>query len=157
MWPLTLCGQTNWPSSNAPTCSTVEEASRPCRYRDPEGGAVKRQEVKSFQSERKMQWAEARRRRLRVAMGIRGSERPTPSSRGRRLPAVRRTTMMVEAAAAGGVGGVVVAAAATLLLADAIGDAPVNVAGFGGGQQAHQHQTRGTFVGRHASETMKCS
>jgi hypothetical protein len=46
-----------------------------------------------------------------------------------------QATMMVEAAAAdgvGGVGGVVVAAAVALLLADAIGDAPVNVAGVGG-------------------------
>jgi hypothetical protein len=58
--------------------------------------------------------------------------RPTPSSRGPGLPAERGKTIMVEAAAAGGVGGVVVAAAATLLLADAIGDAPVNVAGVGG-------------------------
>jgi hypothetical protein len=43
-----------------------------------------------------------------------------------------QATMMVEAAAADGVGGVVVAAAVALLLADAIGDAPVNVAGVGG-------------------------
>jgi hypothetical protein len=58
--------------------------------------------------------------------------RPTPSSRDPQLPAEPRATMMVEAAAADGVGGVVVAAAVALLLADAIGDAPVNVAWVGG-------------------------
>ena len=79
--------------------------------------------------------------------------RPTPSSRGPRLPAEDRVTMTVEAATAGGV---VVAAAAALLLADAIGDAPVNVAGVGGGQQVHQHHTHETFVGRYTSERMKC-
>jgi hypothetical protein len=47
-----------------------------------------------------------------------------------RYPAERG--LSVETAAAGGVGGVVVAAAVAWLLADTIGDAPVNVAGVGG-------------------------
>jgi hypothetical protein len=41
----------------------------------------------------------------------------------------------------------VVAAAVTLLLADAIGDAPVNAAGVWRGQHAYQHHARQTFVG----------